>query len=570
MDAEITGGDLICEAILAAGVKTIFGYPGGAIMPLYDALLRHPLRHILVRHEANAGFAADGYARATGGVGVCIATSGPGATNLATPLASAFMDSVPVVAITGQVNSWLVGSDAFQETDVTGLLLPVTKWSTLVRHPDELAPALERAFSVAMSDRPGPVLIDVCKDVQSAPAEPRDWCFGDGDKDAQEQLSPDLLAQAATLLGSARRPAILAGHGVIKAGAQEVLRRLAESWRAPVATTLLGLSSIPEDHPLSLGMMGMHGDVHVNRAIEAADLLVAVGMRFDDRVTGDLATYAQNARVIHIEIDPAEVGKNVVPDVALICDARIGLEVLLRMPSPQIDPGWHPSHEESSNQAFLGQVDSRIFVAPQALDLIDRIADDDAIVVTDVGQHQMWEAQFVSHRGGRRLLTSGGCGAMGYSLGAAIGAKLAFPGREVWAIVGDGGFQMASPELATLAAEAIGVKVVIINNGYLGMVRQWQELFFEGRYSFTKISGPDFSRLAEAHGLAAFRASDVTCAERVLDEAKRLVGAAVVDLRVLAEDCVYPMITPGKRIGEMLVRPAHRSPTPVSFVSGSD
>ena len=564
----MTGGDLVCEAIRAAGVHTIFGYPGGAIMPFYDALLRHPLRHVLVRHEANAGFAADGYARATGGVGVCVATSGPGATNLATPLASAFMDSVPVVAITGQVNSRFVGTDAFQETDVTGMLLPVTKWATLVRHIDELAPALERAFTLAVSGRPGPVLVDICKDVQAAEAEPHAWCLGARESagasppaavDGTTLLSAHLLDEAAALVSDSRRPVILAGHGVLQAGAQDALRQLAESWNAPVATTLLGLSAISEDHPLSLGMMGMHGDVHVNTAIAAADLLVAVGMRFDDRVTGDLATYARDARVIHVEIDPAEVGKNVVPDVALVCDARAGLEALLTLPPPLVDAAWRPGDEPSANQAFLGQIDPGLFVAPQALNLIDQLADDDAILVTDVGQHQMWEAQFVSHRGGRRLLTSGGAGAMGYSIGAAIGAKLAFPDREVWAVVGDGGFQMASPELATLAAEAIEIKVVIINNGYLGMVRQWQELFFDSRYSFTRISGPDFARLAEAHGLAGFRADNLASAARALDNAKRLKAPAVIDLRVLAEDNVYPMISPGKPIGDMLVRPQGRA-----------
>lgn len=550
----LTGGDLICQAIQAAGVQTIFGYPGGAIMPFYDALLRHDLRHVLVRHEANAGFAADGYARVTGGVGVCVATSGPGATNLATPVASAFMDSIPVVAITGQVSSRLVGTDAFQETDVTGLLLPVTKWSTLVRHVDELAPALERAFSEALRGRPGPVHVDVCKDVQAAPAESHSWDMAPAA--CSRDFDTASLAHAASLVRAASRPIILAGHGVIRAGAQRELTALAERWQAPVAMTLLGLSAFSEDHPLSLGMMGMHGDLHVNRAIDAADLIVAVGMRFDDRVTGDLHSYARNARVIHIDIDPAEMGKNVVPDVGLIGDARMGLQALLEMPPPHIEPSWRPASAAPSNQCFLAQIEDDLFVAPRALDLIDRIASDDAIFVTDVGQHQMWEAQFISHRGARRLLTSGGCGAMGYSLGAAMGAKAACPEREVWAIVGDGGFQMVSPELATLVAEQIAVKVVIVNNGYLGMVRQWQELFFESRYSHTRISGPDFARLAEAHRMAAFRAEDAKTAARALDHAKRLPGPALVDLRVVAEDNVYPMIAPGKAIGEMLVRPA--------------
>jgi acetolactate synthase I/II/III large subunit len=552
----VTGGDRICEAVLAAGVDTIFGYPGGAIMPFYDVLLRHPLRHVLVRHEANAGFAADGYARLRGTVGVCVATSGPGATNLATPLASAAMDSVPVVAITGQVNSWLVGTDAFQETDVTGMLLPVTKWSTTVRTADQLGPALEAAFRIALEGRPGPVLLDVCKDVQAGPAPPLE-----PSRRAPEAVTPapvpvERLQAVAALLSACRRPLILAGHGVLKAGAQAALRRLAERWRAPVSTTLLGLGGFPEDHPLSLGMMGMHGDVHVNRAIDAADLLLAVGMRFDDRVTGDLGSYARNARVIHVDIDAAEIGKNVRPDVALVTDARLALEALLTLAAPAVDPGWRPTATVPGNADFLSRLSPDVFVAPHAIDLLDRLSADDAVIVTDVGQHQMWEAQFYTHRGGRRLLTSGGCGAMGFALGAAIGAKLAAPDREVWAVVGDGGFQMASCELATLAQEDLDVNVVVVNNGYLGMVRQWQELFFESRYSFTRLSCPDLVRLAGAHGIAGHRADTVTGAEAALTAAREHRGPVLVDLRVLAEDNVYPMIAPGRPIGEMIVRPA--------------
>jgi acetolactate synthase I/II/III large subunit len=553
----VTGADRICEAILAAGVDTIFGYPGGAIMPFYDVLLRHPLRHVLVRHEANAGFAADGYARLSGGVGVCVTTSGPGATNLATPLASAAMDSVPVVAITGQVNSRLVGTDAFQETDVVGMLLPVTKWSTMVRTAGELGPALETAFRIALEGRPGPVLVDVCKDVQAGAAPPLPAGTVRRQPPAAAGPLPDeALRAVAGLLAGCRRPVILAGHGVLAAGAQAALRRLAERWHAPVSTTLLGLGAFPEDHPLALGMMGMHGDVHVNRAIDAADLLLAVGMRFDDRVTGDLRAYARSARVVHVDVDAAEIGKNVRPDVALVADARVALEALLTLAPPPVDACWRPTATVPGNADYLSRLSPDVFVAPQAIDILDGVSAGDAVIVTDVGQHQMWEAQFYTHRDGRRLLTSGGCGAMGYALGAAMGAKLAAPGREVWAVVGDGGFQMASCELATLAQEDLDVNVLVVNNGYLGMVRQWQELFFEHRYSFTRLSCPDLVRLAEAHGIRGLRAETVRGAEAALIAARDHRGPVLVDLRVLAEDNVYPMIAPGRPIGEMIVRPA--------------
>jgi acetolactate synthase-1/2/3 large subunit len=559
--ATLTGGDRICQEILAAGVDTIFGYPGGAIMPFYDALLRSPLRHVLVRHEANAGFAADGYARVRGGLGVCVTTSGPGATNLATALASAFMDSVPVVAITGQVNSRVVGTDAFQETDVTGMFLPLTKWATLVSRPEELGPALRRAFAIATDRRPGPVLVDVCKDVQAAPAE-SDAAEWRQPTSANGALDAAALNRAAELIAAARRPVILAGHGVILGEAEEELRRLAERWEAPVATTLLGIGSFPEDHRLSLGMMGMHGDIHANRAIDGADLLVAVGMRFDDRVTGDLSTYARNAAVIHIEIDKAEVGKNVAPQVALVCDARDGLLALLELAPPRCNSLWTPHDTIPSHDSFLQSLDESIFVAPQALAVLDRVAAPDAVIVSDVGQHQMWEAQFVTHGAGRRLLTSGGCGAMGYAVGAAMGAKLAAPEREVWAVVGDGGFQMSSCELATLAQEQLDIKIVVINNGYLGMVRQWQELFFEQRYSFTRLSGPDLVRLAAAYGVNGLRGDSVAGATQALEVARHQQGPVLIDLQVLAEDNVYPMLAPGKPIGEMLVRPTLPSQRP--------
>ncbi len=518
----MTGADLLCRAILDAGVDTVFGYPGGAIMPFYDALLDHPLRHVLVRHEANAGFAADGYARASGRVGVCVATSGPGATNLVTPLASAFMDSVPVVAITGQVGSAVVGTDAFQETDVTGVFLPVTKWAVLVRRPEELAPAIARAFAVATSGRQGPVVVDVCKDVQTA-------VIG-GDVTAT-RLQPSAKAPTAEqveavarLVSTSQRLVILAGHGVLAADAQAELVALAERWGAPVATTLLG------------------------------DVVLAVGMRFDDRVTGRLDSYLPNAAVIHVDLDAAEIGKNVATDVAINADAKLTLRTLLDIASPSTTETSAVEHERHDRRRLLDHLAHGPFVAPQVLSLLDAIAADDAVIVTDVGQHQMWEAQHVTHRAGRTLLTSGGAGAMGYALGAAIGAKIAQLRREVWAVMGDGGFQMASPELATLAQEDLAVRCLVLNNGYLGMVRQWQELFFDKRYSHTQLSGPDFVALAAAHGVAGLHASDVESARVALTEANEVPGPVLVDCRILADDNVYPMIAPGRAIDEMITR----------------
>ncbi len=509
-----TGAQIIWESLRAEGVELLFGYPGGAIMPAYDALLDYPIHHVLVRHEENAAFAADGYARASGKVGVCMATSGPGATNLVTGLAGAMMDSVPVVAITGQVGSALVGTDAFQETDVTGVTLPITKHNYLVTDVAELPATLKEAFHIARSGRPGPVLVDICKDVQFKSTE--------FDYAAIKLRLPgyrpvmrgrdEQIRRAASLINAAQRPVILAGHGIILAAAHDELVALAEKGHIPIATTLLGIGCLPEAHPLNLRMMGMHGEAFVNEAIQNADLLLALGMRFDDRVTGNLATYAQNADLIHVDIDPAEIGKNVTVDVGIVGDVKHVLRQLFPMVEPRDHAAWLEQIEawrnDTKTRDILANGHNRPPHVPFVVDAIYRSTRDaQATIVTDVGQHQMWVAQYYRHNRRNSFLTSGGLGAMGYGLPAGIGAKLARPNDEVWVVAGDGGFQMSIPELATVAQEGLSLKIAVMRNGYLGMVRQWQELIHGKRYSEVAIKSPDLLKLADAYGIRARRAT---------------------------------------------------------------
>jgi acetolactate synthase-1/2/3 large subunit len=554
-------------------VAVAFGYPGGAIMPVYDALLDYPIHHVLVRHEENAAFAADGYARASGRVGVCMATSGPGATNLVTGLACAMMDSVPVVAITGQVVSPLVGTDAFQETDVTGVTLPITKHNYLVTQVDELPRVMKEAFYIARTGRPGPVLVDICKDVQFAST--------DFDYDSIKVRLPGYKArtrgdegqirQAAAMINAAQRPVILAGHGIILAGAHDELRHLAEAGNIPIATTLLGIGSIPESHPLNLRMMGMHGEAYVNRAIQSADLLIALGMRFDDRVTGNLAAYAQNAEVIHVDIDPAEIGKNVQTDLGIVGDVKRVLVQLLPLIEFAPRATWFAQIEEWRRETAARDIlqnghnrqngdghstDNGSFHVPYVISEIWRsTARDNVTIVTDVGQHQMWVAQYFRHERRNQLLTSGGLGSMGYGLPAAIGASFARPNDEVWAIVGDGGFQMSIPELATVMQERRPVKIAVMRNGYLGMVRQWQELIHGKRYSEVQISCPDLLKLAAAYDIIAMRAECKEHVAEVIAEARSYPGPVLMDFVVEQEVNVFPMVGPGKGLHEMFRRP---------------
>jgi acetolactate synthase-1/2/3 large subunit len=556
-----SGAHILWECLVREGVTDIFGYPGGAILPAYDAMLEFPIRHILVRHEQGATHMADGYARATGRVGVAVATSGPGATNMVTGIATAMMDSSPIVCITGQVGSKLIGSDAFQETDITGVTLPITKHNYLVRRAVDVAPAVREAFAVARSGRPGPVLIDVTKDAQQSTAE-FDW-EGAAPRRPTSRPAPPLddqaLAQAARLIEEAKRPVILAGRGAILSGASHTLLAFARHIDAPIAMTLLGIGGIPASDPLNLGMMGMHGEAWVNTAIQEADLLIACGMRFDDRVTGNLRTYAPHARKVHMDIDAAEIGKNVAVDVGLVGDLGTALERLHAQAARGDRRDWRGHISALKGDAAVRDIknlpdDGHLYAAHVMHDLW-RATDGRAVVVTDVGQHQMWEAQYYHHETPRSLITSGGLGTMGFALPAAIGAKVARPDAEVWAVVGDGGFQMTLCELATIAQERLKINVAIVNNGYLGMVRQWQEFFYGGRYAATPLHNPDFVSLAEAYGLRAHSVTSRTDVIPSIAAARSDPGSVVLDFRVEQEDSVYPMVPAGADLHAMIRRP---------------
>jgi acetolactate synthase-1/2/3 large subunit len=559
---KLTGSEILWATLEGEGVNVVFGYPGGAILPAYDALRKFPIRHVLVRHEQGAAHMADGYARASGKVGVAIATSGPGATNLVTGIATAMLDSVPIVCITGQVSSKVLGTDAFQEVDITGITLPVTKHNYVVTRAEDVARTIREAFLVAKSGRPGPVLVDITKDAQQALAEFDFAAAAPRPHRPHPMLKTDSAAivQAAELIRNAKKPVILAGHGVLQSAAYAQVQTLAERMRIPVASTLLGLGGFPASHPLSLGMMGMHGEAWVNEAIQKADLLIACGMRFDDRVTGTLATYAPHAKKIHIEVDPAEIDKNVRADVALIGDLKEVLEVLLPHLAPQDGKGesaWVKAIEASKGECAVRDIrnlpDNGHLYAAHVIHDLWKATDGKAIVVTDVGQHQMWEAQYYKHDEPRTLITSGGLGTMGFALPAAIGAKIACPDKEVWVVAGDGGFQMTAAELSTAAQEELDLNIAVINNGYLGMVRQWQELFWDRRYSQVDTGQfPDWVKLAEAYGATGLRLTDKNTLVEDMREALATEGPVVVDVRVAAEENVYPMIAPGQAARNMV------------------
>jgi len=555
--AQKTGAQLVWEALVREGVEVVFGYPGGAIMPTYDAMPAYPVRHVLVRHEQGAAHMADGYARASGKVGVAIATSGPGATNLVTGIATAMMDSSPMVCITGQVGSTLLGSDAFQEIDITGITLPITKHNYLVTRAEDVAPVLREAFHIARSGRPGPVLVDITKDAQQGKARLEE---GPAPRQRKPHYAPELaLRRAVALIDAAERPLILAGQGVLKAEASELLLQFAEKAGIPVTATLLGLGGFPASHPLSLGMMGMHGEAWVNNAMQEADLLIALGMRFDDRVTGKLATFAVNAKKIHAEIDPAEINKNVRADVALQGDLRRTLEQLFPAVRQRQRPAWLERivalKADCTRRDVQALPEDGKLLAPHVLHDLWRLTEGKALVVTDVGQHQMWEAQYYKHDRPRSLITSGGLGTMGFALPAAIGARFARPADEIWVVVGDGGFQMTSCELTTCAQEGLKVNVAIINNGYLGMVRQWQEFFYGRRYVATPLKSPDFVMLAQAHGLCGLRVTRRDEIAAAVARARSEPGTVVIDFRVEQEESVYPMVPANTDLREMIRRP---------------
>jgi acetolactate synthase-1/2/3 large subunit len=553
-----TGAQIICESLLEEGVEVIFGFPGGAVLPFYDTLPQYPqLRHILVRHEQGAAHAADGYARATGRVGVCMATSGPGATNLVTGIANACLDSVPMVAITGQVARAFIGKDAFQEIDITGITLPITKHSYLALDTASLAGILKEAFYIARTGRPGPVLIDLPRDVQLEQAEYHYPSKVDlpGYK-IPAKGHPTQLKSAGRLINEAQRPLILAGRGVVISGASAELRQLAEMAQIPVATTLLGIGCFPENHVLSCGMVGMHGTGYANKAVDRTDLLMAIGMRFDDRVTGKISAFAPDAKIIHIDLDPAEIGKNVRVDVPIVGDIRAVLQALNQMVNTAEHVDWIRQLDEWRRQHPLTDVRASAGLLPQyIIHKLYELTRGEAIIVTGVGQHQMWAAQHYLFNEPNCFISSGGLGTMGFGLPAAMGAKVGRPDKTVWCVDGDGSLQMTIQELATLVQDKINIKIAVMNNGYLGMVRQWQELFYDKRYVATPLSCPDFVKVAEAYGIAGCRVTHREEVAPAIEQAMEHDGPFLLDFMIEPEENVFPMVPPGAAVAEFIEKP---------------
>jgi acetolactate synthase-1/2/3 large subunit len=558
---KLTGAQILCESLIKEGVEVIFGFPGGTVIPLYDTFPQYPaIRHILVRHEQDAAHAADGYARATGRVGVCLATSGPGATNLVTGIANAHLDSVPMVAITGQVARAFIGKDAFQEVDITGITLPITKHNYLVLNTNDIAKTVKEAFYLARTGRPGPVLIDIPKDVFIEEAE-----FHYPEKVDLPGYKPVLqghpaqIKKAAEMINNAsQRPLIIAGRGVNISEAYNELKQLAETAQIPVVTTLLGIGSFPESHALSYGMLGMHGMVYANWAVDAADLIIAIGMRFDDRATSKVSEFAPKARIIHIDIDPAEIGKNVRVDVPIVGDVRQVLKPLLKLvvPSKHLDwiqqlDTWRKEHPMVSNRIR----NTKALLPQYVIRKIYEATKGNAIIVTGVGQHQMWSAQHYWYDRPNCLISSGGLGTMGFELPAAMGAKVGRPGELVWCIAGDGGFQMTMHELATLIQDKIEVKIAVLNNGYLGMVRQWQDLFYNKRYVGTPLLGPDFVKIADAYNIPALRVKHKSEAIPAIEKAMETPGTFLIDFMIEPEENVYPMVPSGEALSKVIEEP---------------
>ncbi len=555
---QLTGGQIVCESLIAEGVDVIFGIPGGAILPLYGSLSQYPkLRHILVRHEQGAGHAADGYARATGKVGVAFATSGPGATNLITGLATAMMDSVPIVAITGQVGRGAIGTDAFQETDITGATLPVTKHNYLVMRASDIARVIKEAFHIARTGRPGPVLIDIPRDVFQEKAMFDDYAAVQTDIPGYRFPSNAPVAQveaAAKLINESKKPVILAGHGVVISRAFKELRELAEKAQIPVVTTLLGISGFPEDHVLSVGFPGMHGMAYASLALDQADLIIAIGSRFDDRIVGDAKRFARSSKKIHIDIDRAEINKTVQVDAPVIGDVKHVLDQLNPLVHKTTHTEWvrhvehlkaeHPSLKIRETDQLLGQ---------HVIQGLSRVTRGNAIIVTGVGQHQMWAAQHYQFTQPNSWLSSGGLGTMGYEVPAAMGAQAGCPGKLVWSVCGDGGFQMTLSELATVFENRLPVKYAILNNNHLGMITQWQDLFYRGDHQAETYTGnPDFVKLAEAYRIKGMRVTRQEDVIPAIEEANRHPGPVIVDFVIAKVDHVYPMIPSGQSVAELM------------------
>ena len=560
---KITGSKAIVLSLLAEGVDLIFGYPGGAIMPTYDALYdaRDRLRHVLVRHEQGAVHAAEGYARVSGKVAVCLVTSGPGATNLVTGIADAMLDSVPLVCITGQVTSSFLGTDAFQETDILSITAAITKWSCQVTSAEEIPCSIAKAFHIAKSGRPGPVLIDITKDAQIGLLEFVYSPFSEREKKSFFlEIDSNLVKEAAALINQASKPYLLVGHGVLIAGAEQELMTVAEKADIPVACTLLGLSAFPTNHPLYMGMLGMHGNYGPNVLTNEADVIIAVGMRFDDRVTGCLKNYAKQAKIVHIEIDEVEINKNVKVNIPLLADAKQALQALLSYIEPKTHPLWIEKFKQCADLEYQEVIENELYPSEGPIkmgEVIDSLSTKDegkAIIVTDVGQHQMVTARYHAYAKTNSHITSGGLGTMGFALPAAIGAKLAAMDSEVIAVVGDGGFQMNIQELGVIAQEHLPVKMVILNNQYLGMVRQWQELFFESRYSCTEMHNPDFVKIAEGYGIRAKKVVDRSQLNEALDEMLEAKEAYLLEIVVEKQHKVFPMIPSGASVSEVRLK----------------
>lgn len=564
MKEKITGSEILIRALADNGVECMFGYPGGQIMPVYDRIHenKHGVRHYLARHEQGAIHAAEGYARATGRTGVVITTSGPGAMNLLTGLADALMDSTPIVAISGQVGCGMLGKDAFQESDVISSVLPVTKWALQVRRAEDIAPAISRAFFIANSGRPGPVVIDLARDAQIGTAvyekqnEPFIRSY-----DSDPELQNEVIEEVARLLNSAERPLVLAGHGVMISGAEKALAELAEKGEIPVGCTMLGLSGMPTDHPQYVGMLGMHGNLGPNINTNRADVILAVGMRFDDRVTGDVSKYASDAKIIHIDIDASEFDKMIRCDLHVHSDALKALEALLSLVDKKDRSGWRASfdkHKAIEEQRVMARElaceapDGKMLMGGIVRKVCDTFGND-AVVVTDVGQNQMFAVKYSRFKRSRSLISSGGLGTMGYGLPAAIGAKIGVPDRTVVLFCGDGGFQMTVEELGMILEYGVDVKIVLLNNNFLGNVRQWQHLFYKGRFSSTPMVNPDFRMLAGAYGIGAADVADITQLDAAISEMKAHPGAFLLNVNIDETDMVFPMTPGGNGVDEILL-----------------